>query len=125
MPLQTLLEAIMLLCFGVAWPVANLRMLRSRRADGKGMAFTVIILIGYAVGATAKWTTVGPGQQIPGLFWLYTLNGASVLLNLLLQWHFSRRFARAAARAPAPASGAAARRHGVGSTPGGRARRAG
>ena len=27
-----LLEAMMLFCFGIAWPVANLRMLRTRRA---------------------------------------------------------------------------------------------
>lgn len=91
MSLEVILEATMLLCFGLAWPVANLRMLRTRRPEGKGLAFTLIILIGYTAGATAKWLSAGPGQPCPTLFWLYTANGASVMLNLLLQWYLGRR----------------------------------
>ena len=30
------LEGLMLVCFGIAWPLANLRMLRSGRPEGKG-----------------------------------------------------------------------------------------
>jgi hypothetical protein len=88
---QTVLEALMLLSFGLAWPVANLRMLRSRRSEGKGLAFTLIILIGYVAGAAAKWISAGPDAEIPALFWLYAVNGASVTMNLVLQWYFSRR----------------------------------
>ena len=39
-PLPTLLEAGMLNCFGIAWPLANLRMVPSGRVQGKGPAFT-------------------------------------------------------------------------------------
>ena len=38
--LATLLEAGMLICFGVAWPLATLRMIRSGRMEGKGTTFT-------------------------------------------------------------------------------------
>jgi hypothetical protein len=58
----TLLEALMLLCCGAAWPVANLRMLRMlrvRRAEGKGLGFTLRVLCGYLAGASAKLVTVG------------------------------------------------------------------
>jgi len=85
-----LLEALMLACFGLALPIANLRMLRTGRAEGKGVAFTMIILCGYLAGAAAKVALVGNGAQLPPLFWLYLVNVASVGVNLALQWHFSR-----------------------------------
>lgn len=79
--LPTLLEVAMLICFGVAWPLANVRMLSSGRAEGKGMVFTAIILCGYVAGALAKLALV---------FWLYALNTVSVGGNLLLQWRLGR-----------------------------------
>ncbi len=94
MCLETLLEAAMLVCFGVAWPVANLRMLRARRPEGKGMVFTSIILMGYVAGALAKCVSIGPGQPLPGMFWLLIINGASVMFNLMLQWYFGRAIHR-------------------------------
>jgi len=89
--MQTLLESTMLLCFGVAWPLANLRMMRSKQTEGKGMAFTLIILIGYVVGAAAKWVSADAGQATPGVFWLYTINAGSVMMNLALQWYYGQR----------------------------------
>ena len=99
MILQAGLESTMLLCFGLAWPVANLRMVRTRRPEGKGLAFTLIILVGYVAGASAKWMSVAPGAPIPGVFWLYAVNGASVTMNLALQWYFARRPAKLLERA--------------------------
>lgn len=89
----TLLEGLMLLCFGVAWPVANMRMLRSRRPEGKGLAFTLIILCGYVAGAAAKVLLTVQGQSLPPVFWLYLLNTLSVGVNLALQWHLGRQSA--------------------------------
>ena len=54
MILQDAIESIMLLCFGLAWPVANLRMLRTRCPEGKGLAFALIIMVGYLAGTSAK-----------------------------------------------------------------------
>lgn len=89
--LASLLEAVMLICFGVAWPLANLRMLRSGRAEGKGMAFTAIILCGYVAGALAKLALAAHGHALPPVFWLYALNTVSVGCNLLLQWRLACR----------------------------------
>ncbi len=93
--LPTLLEVAMLICFGIAWPLANLRMLRSGRAEGKGAVFTVIILCGYVAGALAKLALAAHGQTLPPVFWLYVLNTVSVGSNLLLQWRLGRRPAAA------------------------------
>lgn len=90
MTLQASFEALMLVCFGLAWPLANLRMLRRRCPEGKGLAFTLIILIGYIAGALAKWPSISGLDLLPGVFWLYLANGSSVALNLFLQWHFGR-----------------------------------
>ena len=89
--LAMLLEAVMLICFGVAWPLANLRMLRSGRAEGKGMAFTAIIFCGYIAGALAKLAWATSAHTLPLVFWLYVLNAVSVGSNLLLQWRLGSR----------------------------------
>lgn len=95
---QASFEALMLICFGLAWPLANLRILRRRCPEGKGMTFTLIILIGYVAGALAKWPSISGLDLLPGVFWLYLANGGSVALNLYLQWHFGR--VRASTPAP-------------------------
>lgn len=99
--LQSILEALMLVCFGVACPPANLRMLRSCNAEGMGAAFTAIILCGYVAGALAKWMAAADGAGLAPVFWLYLINTSSVAVNLALQWHFYRR-AAAPPRCEAP-----------------------
>jgi hypothetical protein len=89
----TCLEAAMLVCFGVAWPVATVRMWLRRRAEGQGLAFTGIILCGYAAGAGAKLVDVPSDAGLAAMdpvLWLYLVNLVWVAANLALQWHFGR-----------------------------------
>ena len=88
MSTTVLLEATMLICFGAAWPLANLRMLRSRRAEGRGLLPTSLILCGYCAGMAAKVLCACAGGGLAPIFWLYFLNAVSVGLNLWLQIHF-------------------------------------
>lgn len=88
------LEAAMLICFGLAWPVANLRMLQTGKAQGKGLPFTFLVLTGYISGAAAKLVLAAQDAPLAAVFWLYVLNAASVALNLALQWHYGLREAR-------------------------------
>lgn len=88
--LPLLLEGTMLACFGLAWPLANLRMLRTRRPEGKGLGFTLVVLCGYLAGASAKLLLTAAGAALAPVFWLYLLNAGSVGLNLFLQWHLAR-----------------------------------
>jgi hypothetical protein len=80
----------MLTCFGLAWPMANLRMLRTSRAEGKGLSFTLIIFCGYLAGAAAKIALSTTTTPLAPVFWLYALNATSVGINLVLQWHLGR-----------------------------------
>lgn len=94
MILQAALETTVLLCFCPAWSVANLRMVGTLCPEGKGWAFTSIILVGYAAGACAKWLSVGPGAAPLAVCLLYAVNGASVTMNLVLQWDLGTQRAR-------------------------------
>lgn len=96
MMLAQTLEALMLLCFGLAWPINTLSMLKSKRPEGKGLTFTVIIWSGYVAGASAKLLlSAHAGSTLPPVFWLYVINGVTVGANATLYLYFKRR-----ARAP-------------------------
>ncbi len=87
-----LFEATMLLCFGLAWPIATVRMLRTGRSEGKGLPFTWIIWVGYLAGAASKIVTLDtPDVPLAPVFWLYVLNSFTVGFNGCLQWYLSRR----------------------------------
>lgn len=85
----TLLEAAMLVSFGFAWPIANLRMLRLRRAEGRGRLPTALVFLGYCAGISAKAVGAYHGVALAPVFWLYLLNAASVAMNLVLQLHYA------------------------------------
>ncbi|MGZ3196818.1 MAG: hypothetical protein ACXU60_06935 [Croceibacterium sp.] len=84
-------EGLMLICFGLAWPLATLKMLRCRSAQGRNLGFTLIILGGYLAGVASKLLGLHWDAGPPPVFWLYVLNSLSVGVNAALQWHFARR----------------------------------
>lgn len=47
-------ECIMLLCFGISWPVSVYKSYTSRSTQGKSLIFMSAILIGYIAGITGK-----------------------------------------------------------------------
>lgn len=83
-------EAVMLVCFGLAWPIAALSMLRTGRAEGRGVGFTLVILLGYVAGALSKLLATHAGAALQPVAWLYLLNIVSVGANAALQWRFTR-----------------------------------
>ena len=49
-------EAIMLICFGAAWPFSIVRSWRSRTSKGKSIFFLCVVEVGYAAGIMNKIT---------------------------------------------------------------------
>ena len=45
-----ILETIMLICFGAAWPLSIMKSWRARTAKGKSLGFLSVILAGYVAG---------------------------------------------------------------------------
>lgn len=47
-------EAMMVICFGISWPMSIYKSLKSRTAKGKSIFFMALIWIGYIFGITSK-----------------------------------------------------------------------
>ena len=47
-------EALMVICFGISWPVSIAKSLKSRSTKGKSLLFMVFIDIGYIFGIVGK-----------------------------------------------------------------------
>ncbi len=70
-------EALMLICFGSAWPFSIYKALKSRRIDGKSPLFLFIVLVGYVSGIIHKVF-----YSFDSLIYLYVLNALMVALDL-------------------------------------------
>ncbi|MBO7612448.1 MAG: hypothetical protein J6S81_01330 [Treponema sp.] len=49
-----LLEAVMLVSFGLSWPISVIKNIRARSAKSMSLGFTLLIIAGYVSGITAK-----------------------------------------------------------------------
>ena len=74
------LEAVMMVCFGLSWPVSLLRSWRARTARGKSLLFLWGIAVGYAVGIAAKLI----GGQVTYVLAFYMLNLLMVCADIAL-----------------------------------------
>ena len=70
-------EALMLICFGAAWPVSIYRSYKSRVTSGKSLAFLVIVEVGYLSGIVYKVSS-----NMDHIVWLYVLNAVMVLVDI-------------------------------------------
>jgi hypothetical protein len=75
----SIFEAIMLLCFGLAWPFSIIRSIRSRSTKGKSLFFLLIIETGYISGTIHKLM-----YSMDLVLVLYILNGLMVLTDIIL-----------------------------------------
>jgi len=76
-----LMEAVMLICFGLAWPASVYKSYTSRSTKGKSFSFMFILLIGYAAGICHVFVD-NPGFCY--LVLLYILNIFMIVLDMLL-----------------------------------------
>ena len=80
-------EAIMLLCFGAAWPFSIIKSWRSRTCKGKSIFFLFVILVGYAAGILNKTTN---GLCHDPVLILYALNTLMVTADIALYFRNRR-----------------------------------
>ena len=83
-----LLEALMILCFGLSWPISIYKSYVSRTAKGKSLFFEVFIWIGYIFGIIRKVIQVHTGGNQDFLFYMafffYCLNLVEVTIDIAL-----------------------------------------
>lgn len=83
---MSIFEGVMLLCFGVSWPVSISKAVRTKVVAGKSPIFMGIVCVGYMAGLIHKllyskdWITV-----------LYGLNLIMVAIDLFLYYRYLPR----------------------------------
>ena len=80
-------EAVMMVCFGVSWPLSILRTYRVKNPAGKSIAFLWLIIVGYISGIVSKIV----GGNIDWVIGLYAINAAMVATDLALVYFYRAR----------------------------------
>ena len=75
-----ILEAIMVICFGVSWPMNIVKSLRAKTAKGKSVLFLIFIIVGYIAGIIGKIIS----GNITYVFAFYILNLCMVSVDFAL-----------------------------------------
>lgn len=47
-------ETVMLICFGISWPISLIKHYKSKTTKGMSVTFILLIIVGYISGITAK-----------------------------------------------------------------------
>ncbi|MFH1368007.1 MAG: hypothetical protein ABII64_02645 [Elusimicrobiota bacterium] len=82
---MSIFEAVMLLCFGAAWPFSIYKSYKSRKNAGKSVIFLYILLAGYASGFVHKLF-----YSRDNVIYLYVMNGFMVLADIIIYYRNRR-----------------------------------
>jgi hypothetical protein len=83
---MTMFEAVMLICFGISWPVSILKAIRTKVVAGKSPLFMAIVILGYLSGIIHKCV-----YSMDWIIALYALNLILVAVDLSLYYLYSPR----------------------------------
>ncbi len=75
-------ETIMLICFGLSWPISVWKSWTSRTAKGKSVFFAYAIILGYICGILGKITAGNVNYVLA----LYVLNTLMVSADVILYY---------------------------------------
>ncbi len=75
-----ILESIMLICFGISWPVSVYKSWTSKSTQGKSLVFMLAIIVGYIAGIAGK-ILAGKLNYVVAL---YLINVTFVSVDLVL-----------------------------------------
>lgn len=92
--MSEIFETIMLICFGLSWPMSVVKNIKSRTAKSMSLSFTLLIITGYIAGITAKLIT----NNISFVLAVYILNLLMVSVNVAV-YFINRKYDKAALNA--------------------------
>ena len=78
--IANILETMMIVCFGISWPMSIVRSVRSRSTQGKSLLFMCFILFGYFCGVASKLIS----HTYNLAFWFYFPNIIMVSTDIIL-----------------------------------------
>jgi hypothetical protein len=79
---MSIFEAIMLICFGAAWPLSIYKSFKSRKNAGKSIGFLYVIIVGYLAGIVNK-IIHNPSDPV---LYLYILNALMVSADTVIYY---------------------------------------
>ena len=83
--MSELLEAAMVISFGISWPISIRKSWTARTAKGKSLVFLLLIEFGYICGIASKLTMLATeGKPITYVFIFYVLNLLMVGTDVVL-----------------------------------------
>lgn len=89
--MANILEAAMIVCFGLSWPINISKLLKSKTAKGTSVLFYYFIDIGYVAGIAAKFIKLSQGVTTPFYVWFfYVLNFLMVLAGIIIYYRNKR-----------------------------------
>ena len=80
-------EIIMLICFGMSWPISVYKSIRSKSTKGKSVFFIIAIIVGYISGIVGKIVN----NQLSYVVVLYCVNLVVVSIDLILYFINAKR----------------------------------
>lgn len=75
-----ILEALMLICFGLSWPLSLYKNIKAKTAKTMSLQFTLLIVTGYIAGISAKIIN----HNINYVLVMYLLNLIIVSANIVV-----------------------------------------
>ena len=76
----SIFESIMLICFGLSWPLNVIKAYKAGTAKGTSLPFILLIITGYIAGITAKLVS----NQINYVLVVYLINLVIVSMNVVV-----------------------------------------
>lgn len=80
-------ELLMVLCFGISWPISIIKTLKTKCVSGKSPLFIIFIILGYIFIIISKLIS----KNITYAFWFYWLNLAMTTTDLCLQFYYRNK----------------------------------
>lgn len=91
--LPELLEIVMIVSFGISWPLNVIKSYKARTTKGKSLSFLYLIFFGYIAGITSKLVNpiyMGAIAQKWYVLFFYVLNFLMVGLDLFMYYRNKR-----------------------------------
>lgn len=85
--MSEILEIIMIICFGISWPINVYKSFKTRTTKGKSLLFLTFIFIGYIAGIVSKLLNESYMSSFNDKWYVlifYFINTIMVLIDLLL-----------------------------------------
>ncbi|MGN1194418.1 MAG: hypothetical protein ACI4SB_02950 [Acutalibacteraceae bacterium] len=89
MSVSEILETIMLVCFGLSWPMSVIKNIKAKSAKNMSLQFILLICFGYVAGISAKIINHNVGYVLV----VYILNLVIVAANIVV-YFVNKRYDR-------------------------------